>query len=104
MFRIKGLSAGARYELFLYLWSERQWNMYIPGFSDDIRGFRKPILHSVHSSRQSIVSRAKYETACLHRSQSFLENGSKSPNKEDILVGDDGDLIIVNSEATDRDL
>ena len=74
--------------------------MYIPGFSDDVRGFRKPILHSVHSSRQAIVSRSKYETAAQTRSQATVENELKSSQREE----EDDDLIVVNSEILDRDL
>jgi hypothetical protein len=70
---------------------ERQWNLYIPGFSDEVRGFRKPILHSVHSSRQAIVSRSKYETAVQTRSQASVENQNKSSQREE---GDDEDLMI----------
>ena len=74
--------------------------MYLPGFSDEIRGFRKPILHSVHSSRQAIVSRSKYETAAQARSQVTFDNEHKSSQREE----EDDDLILFNSETTDRDL
>lgn len=80
---------------------ERQWNLYIPGFSDEVRGFRKPILHSVHSSRQAIVSRSKHEMATQARSQITFENEHKSSQRDEV---DDEDLILVNSETTDRDL
>jgi transcription initiation factor TFIID subunit TAF12 len=82
---------------------ERQWNLYIPGFSDEIRGFRKPILHSVHSSRQSIVSRSKHDSAAQARTQaSPIE--SKSPPKDDSFQAEDDEMVLINSETIDRDL
>ena len=54
---------------------EKHWNLHIPGFSDDYKGFRRAPLHTTHTARQAIVAKAQRDEMVRERSQTRLLNG-----------------------------
>ncbi len=72
--------------------------MSIPGFSDEIRGFRRPPgLNSTHALRLSLIQKAKKEDSELTRSQ--LQE-KKSPHR----IEDESPALPIEEEEMELDV
>jgi hypothetical protein len=86
--------------------SEKQWNLRIPGFSDEIRGFRKPSTQAVHVTRMTLVNKGRRDDAVrwaaltdqkkIHAAQNLEEDDASWIPVEEEDSQDPGNIVDEN--------